>query len=47
MEKLPKVLDTYFTEREGVLRVGLQLNELGLVFRETPNADVGIDGQIE
>jgi hypothetical protein len=44
---LPKVSNNYFTEREGVLAVSMQLNRLGFIFRETPNADVGIDGQIE
>jgi len=43
----PKVLPTYFQERAGVLRVGALLNAVGLIFRETPNADVGIDGQVE
>ncbi len=43
----PKVLNTYFQERAGVLRVGSLLNEAGLIFRETPNADVGIDGLVE
>jgi hypothetical protein len=44
---LPKVENTYFKEREGVFKVGLILNQLGLIFRETQNADVGIDGTIE
>lgn len=43
----PKVSDNYFTERQGVLAVSMQLNNIGFIFRETPNADVGIDGQIE
>jgi hypothetical protein len=43
----PKVPDNYFTERQGVLAVSMQLNNIGFIFRETPNADVGIDGQIE
>jgi hypothetical protein len=47
METFPIVLDTYFTEREGVLKIEVEINKLGLIFRETPNADVGIDGQIE
>jgi hypothetical protein len=34
-------------ERAGVLAVAAELNRLGLVWRETPMADVGIDGQIE
>ena len=47
MTQLPKVGATDFQGREGVLIVGLKLNKLGLIFRETPNFDVGIDGQIE
>jgi len=47
MSILPIVTNTYFTEREGVLKVALELNRYGLIFRETPNGDVGIDGQIE
>lgn len=34
-------------ERAGILAVTLELNRLGLIWRETPIADVGIDGQIE
>jgi len=34
-------------ERAGVLAVATELNRLGLIWRETPMADVGIDGQIE
>lgn len=44
---LPKVNKTYFQERDGVLKVGLIINSLGLIFRETPNADVGVDGMAE
>jgi hypothetical protein len=44
---LPIVLPNYFQERSGVIQVALALNELNLIFRETPNADVGIDGQVE
>lgn len=44
---LPKVTDNDFQEREGVLATALLLNQLGLIFRETPNTDVGIDGQVE
>lgn len=43
----PSVGSNYFQERNGVLRVSFQLNSYGYVFRETPNGDVGIDGQIE
>lgn len=44
---LPKVPDNYFQERQGVLRVASLLQACHLVWRETPNADVGIDGQVE
>jgi Domain of unknown function (DUF4365) len=43
----PQVSNNYFTERAGVLAVAAKLNRIDLIFRETPNADVGIDGQIE
>lgn len=43
----PKVTENYFKERAGVLEVAAKLNSFGLIFRETPNADLGIDGQIE
>lgn len=43
----PAVGSNYFQERAGVLQVASLLNDFHLVFRETPNADVGIDGQIE
>jgi hypothetical protein len=45
--ELPNVTQNYWKERNGVLKVGLALNECGYIFRETPNADIGIDGQIE
>lgn len=47
MEKLPLVTDNYFMEQAGVNKVKTIINELRLVFRETPNADVGIDAQVE
>src|SRR5262245_60281148 len=43
----PQVPSSYFQERAGVLRVSELLNAAGMVFRETPNADVGIDGYVE
>jgi len=43
----PKVSNNYYKEREGVLKVALELNSNGYVFRETSNGDIGIDGQIE
>lgn len=45
--ELPKVNNTYFQERHGVLQVGIIINNLGLIFRETTNADVGVDGIAE
>lgn len=44
---LPKVPPNYFQERQGVLRVAGLLQACRLIWRETANADVGIDGQIE
>jgi len=44
---LPQVGPTYFQERAGVIRVASFFNAMHLVWRETPNADVGIDGQVE
>jgi len=41
------VTSNYFQERSGVLRVAAILNEKRVVFRETPNADVGLDGLLE
>ncbi len=46
-ESFPKVEDNYFQERQGVYKVASILNNLELIFRETPNADVGIDGMVE
>ncbi|MCD9186329.1 MAG: DUF4365 domain-containing protein [Pyrinomonadaceae bacterium] len=43
----PVVNDSDFQEAIGVYTVGLLLSKLGLVFRPTPNKDVGIDGQVE
>lgn len=44
---LPKVDQNYFTERQGVIAVERLVNQMRCVWRETPNKDVGIDGQIE
>ena len=44
---LPQVGSTYFQERAGVIRVAGMLNTMRLVWRETPNGGVGIDGQVE
>ncbi|NTD96366.1 DUF4365 domain-containing protein [Agrobacterium tumefaciens] len=43
----PNITDNYYKERNGVLKVAMLLNEYGYVFRETSNADIGIDGQVE
>lgn len=45
--KGPKLGDEFFTERNGVNAVAQKINQVRLLWRETPNADVGIDGQIE
>lgn len=47
MNSNPQVTDSYFTEQDGIIQVRTALNKMKLIFRETPNADVGIDGQIE
>lgn len=44
---LPRIPSNLQQERAGILAVATQLNRLGLIWRETPMADVGIDGQIE
>ena len=45
--ELPKYVDTSRTERIGVNKAALILSQMGLIFRETSNSDIGIDGQIE
>lgn len=47
MEALPKYTSENWQERIGVHRVALRLTELGLIFREISNTDIGIDGQVE
>jgi len=47
METLPKYTQKNQQERIGVFTVGLILTELGFIFREFSNSDVGIDGVIE
>jgi hypothetical protein len=44
---LPSVQPNYQQERVGISSVALALAKLGLIWRETPMADVGIDGQVE
>jgi len=44
---LPIVPDTAFTERQGVHHVGLIASQMGLVWREVANTDLGIDGYLE
>ncbi|MFM1701229.1 DUF4365 domain-containing protein [Aeromonas salmonicida] len=41
------IINNYFTEREGVMVVERVVNQMRCIWRETPSADVGIDGQIE
>jgi hypothetical protein len=47
MEVLPKYTSDNWQERIGLHKVGLMLAQLGFIFRESSNSDVGIDGQIE
>lgn len=47
MEILPKYTSESKQELLGVFKVALMLTELGFIFRQTSNTDVGIDGQIE
>jgi len=42
-----QIINNYFTEREGVMAVERAVNQMRCIWRETANADVGIDGQIE
>ncbi|QCB57044.1 DUF4365 domain-containing protein [Sphingopyxis sp. PAMC25046] len=44
---LPQSPRNYQTERLGVNAVAVAVARLGLIWRETPTGDVGIDGQIE
>lgn len=43
----PQLGDHYFKERAGICAVAGIINDLQCIWRETSNADVGIDGQIE
>jgi hypothetical protein len=47
MDNLPKYPSNNRQERIGVSKVALMISELGSIFRETSNSDVGIDGTIE
>jgi len=44
---LPNASDTYVTERLGITAVAAAIAKMGQIWRETPTADVGIDGQVE
>lgn len=44
---ISRVTENSYKEREGVLKVASQLNSYKYIFRETPNGDIGMDGQIE
>lgn len=44
---IPSVPRTLWTERAGIIAVAAEVNRLGLIWREQPSPDVGIDGQIE
>jgi hypothetical protein len=43
----PQYGETQQQERKGVNRLASDIADLGLIWRETPTSDVGIDGQIE
>jgi hypothetical protein len=43
----PKVDDSAFTEREGIIAVEIAVNQARCIWRETLARDVGIDGQVE
>ena len=47
MTTLPQAPETFFAERAGVVAVAALVNRMRCIWRETPNGDVGIDGQIE
>lgn len=47
MNDFPKLPNQFIAERTGVLKISTLINDRGLIFRETPHTDVGIDGQIE
>ncbi len=44
---MPNVPNSTITERIGVYYTGYLLSLSGVIFRETPNTDVGIDAQLE
>ena len=47
MMNLPSVSQNFHQERLGIASVAMSLANLGVIWRENPMADVGIDGQIE
>jgi hypothetical protein len=47
MEDYPQYSDNLIQERKGVSRFAVEIIDRGLIWRETPNSDVGIDGQVE
>ncbi len=46
-KKLPAVPDSTFTERQGVHYLGLISSQMGIIWREVSNTDLGIDGYLE
>jgi hypothetical protein len=44
---MPTVAGSYIQERRGISAVASALAALGLIWRETPTGDVGIDGHVE
>lgn len=47
VEMLPQTPMTYLTERAGINAVATAMASVGLIWRETPTGDVGVDGQVE
>ncbi len=47
MEQLPEFGDNYQQERKGVSHFASAIADVGLIRREMPNSDVGIDGHVE
>jgi hypothetical protein len=44
---MPKLTETFLTERKGIDLVSTVAREMRCIWRETPIGDIGIDGQIE
>jgi len=46
-KQYPQAGPNLIKERAGVNRFASEISDLGLIWRETSNSDVGIDGQVE